>query len=78
MKKLTRRKSHIEDALKRLDKLTREEARMSTSQVINAIIKSMDEPEDTNESVPELVYGMQTSVNREKQSNTTQMERTQK
>ena len=38
----------------------------------------MDEPEDTNESVPELVYGMQTSVNREKQSNTTQMERTQK
>jgi hypothetical protein len=41
---------------------------MSTSQVLKAIIKSMNE--DINASVAETVYGMQTSVNREKQSNT--------
>jgi hypothetical protein len=62
MKKLTG-KTYIEDALRRLDKLTQEEARMSTSQVLKAIIMSMNE--DINESVAETVYGMQTSVNRE-------------
>jgi hypothetical protein len=61
------KKTYIEDALRRLDRLTHEEARMSTSQVLKAIIMSMDE--DINESVAEVVYGMQTSVNREKQSN---------
>jgi hypothetical protein len=61
-------KTYIEDALKRLDKLTQEEARMSTSQVLKAILMSMDE--DINESVAEVVYGMKTLVNREKQSNT--------
>jgi hypothetical protein len=62
MKKLAG-KTYIEDALRRLDKLTQEEARMSTSQVLKAIIMSMNE--DINESVAETVYGMQTSVNRE-------------
>jgi len=41
---------------------------MSTSQVLKAIITSMSE--DNDESVAEIVYGMSTSVNREKQSNT--------
>lgn len=41
---------------------------MSTSQVLKAIITSMNE--DNNESVAEIVYGMSNSVNREKQSNT--------
>jgi hypothetical protein len=60
-------KACIENALRKLDKLTQDEARMSTSQVLKAIIVSMDE--DINESVAETLYGMQISVNREKQSN---------
>lgn len=49
-------KSHIKVALGRLNKLTQDEARASTSQVLKAIILSMDE--DTNKGVPEIVYGM--------------------
>ena len=49
-------KTYIEDSLRVLDKLTQEEARMSTSQVLKAIIMSMNE--DINESVAEIVYGM--------------------
>jgi hypothetical protein len=49
-------KTYIEDSLRVLDKLTQEEARMSTSQVLKAIIKSMNE--DINESVAGIVYGM--------------------
>jgi hypothetical protein len=58
------RDSHIKDALRSLDKLTREEARMSTSQVLKAIIMSMND--DTSESAAEIVYGMRTSANWEK------------
>ncbi|KAI0272945.1 hypothetical protein BGY98DRAFT_1099667 [Russula aff. rugulosa BPL654] len=47
-------KPHIKGALGSLDKLTREEARMSTSQVLKAIIMSMNG--DTNESAAEIVY----------------------
>ena len=61
-------KPQIKGALGSLDKLTQEEARMSTSQVLKAIIMSMNG--DTNESPAEIVYGMQTSANYEKQSNT--------
>ena len=61
-------KTHIKDALRRLDELTQEEARTSTSQVLNAMIISMSR--DTNKSVAEPVYSMQTSVHREKHSNT--------
>ncbi|KAI0272946.1 hypothetical protein BGY98DRAFT_1189114 [Russula aff. rugulosa BPL654] len=57
MKKLLMKligKTYIEDSLRVLDKLTQEEARMSTSQVLKAIIMSMNE--DINESVAEIVY----------------------
>ena len=52
--------SHIKDALRSLDKLSREEARMSTSQVLKAIIMSMNS--DTNESAADVVYGMQNFI----------------
>jgi hypothetical protein len=41
---------------------------MSTSQVLKAIIMSMND--HTDESAAEIVYGMQTSANCEKQSDT--------
>jgi len=59
MKQLLRKfigKTYIEGALRRLDRLTQEEARMSTSQVLKAIIKSMDEDTTGNESVAGVVY----------------------
>jgi hypothetical protein len=61
-------KTYIKDALRRLDKLTQEEARVCTSQVLQAMILSMNE--DTNKSVAKIAYGTQTSANPEKQSNT--------
>ena len=67
LKKLFGPKSRIGDALGRLHRLTQDEARRSTSQVLKAIIMSKDE--DINKSA-EIVYGMKTSVDREKQSNT--------
>lgn len=55
---------HIEEALRKLDKLTEEEARKSTSQVLEAIIKSMDE--DVNESVAEVFYDEKDDVDEAK------------
>ena len=60
-------KTDIQDALRRLDKLTEEEAWTATSQVLKAVIMSMDGHYD--DSVAETVYGTQTSVNHQKQSN---------
>lgn len=59
-------KAYIENALRRLDKVTQEESRMSTSRVLKAIISSMNE--DVKKNVAEIAYGMQTSVNHEEQS----------
>jgi hypothetical protein len=48
------RRRDIEDALKRLDKLTHEEARMATAQVLNATRNIDDREKDVGEAEDQM------------------------
>ena len=53
-------RADLEDALKKLDKLTQEEARMAIAQNLRATQNVDDRVKEVNDKVAVLIYGMQT------------------